>query len=111
MRRPAKIPACVNGMEPCAGAQHVARHLRYYGHDVRLVPAQYAKLFLKGHNNDYCDGEAIAEAVQHPAIDVLAIKTSEQCDLVSLHRVRSRPVHHRTGIISQIRGLLDDMTR
>ena len=34
------------------------------GHDVRLIPAQYVKPFLKGHKNDYRDAEAIAEAVQ-----------------------------------------------
>jgi hypothetical protein len=33
------------------------------GHDVRLIPAQYVKPFLKGHKNDYRDAEAIAEAV------------------------------------------------
>lgn len=106
MRRLSNIPPCVIGMEPCAGAQHIARRFRDYGHDVRLVPAQYVKPFLKGHKNDYRDAEAIAEAVQRPTIDFVAIKTPEQCDLLSLHRVRSRLVRHRTGIINQIRGLL-----
>jgi transposase len=30
------------------------------GHDVRLIPAQYVKPFLKGHKNDDRDAEAIA---------------------------------------------------
>ena len=106
MRRLVNVPQCVIGMEPCAGAHHIARRLSELGHDVRLVPAQYVKPFLKGHKNDYRDAEAIAEAVQRPTMDFVAIKTPEQCDLLSLHRVRSRLVRQRTGTINQIRGLL-----
>jgi len=36
----------------------------------------------------------------------VAIKTPEQSDLLSLHRVRSRLVRQRTAIINQIRGFL-----
>lgn len=32
-------------------------------HAVRLLPAQFVKLFLKSNKNDYPDGEAIAEAM------------------------------------------------
>jgi transposase len=28
------------------------------GYDVRLIPAQYVKPFLKGHKNDYRDARA-----------------------------------------------------
>jgi transposase len=76
------------------------------GHDVRLIPAQYVKPFLKGHKNDYRDAEAIAEAVQRPTMSFVAIKTPEQMDLLALHRVRSRLVGQRTGTINQIRGFL-----
>jgi transposase len=51
-------------------------------HDVRLIPAQYVKAFLKGHKNDYRDAEAIAEAVQRPTMNFVAIKTPEQGDLL-----------------------------
>ena len=36
----------------------------------------------------------------------VAIKTPEQMDLLALHRVRSRLVGQRTGVINQIRGFL-----
>jgi transposase len=36
----------------------------------------------------------------------VAIKTPEQMDLLALHRVRSRRVRLRTGVINQIRGFL-----
>src|SRR6266567_951014 len=52
------------------------------------------------------DAEAIAEAVQRPTMHFVAIKTPEQLDLLALHRVRSRLVGQRTGVINQIRGFL-----
>ena len=58
------------------------------------------------YKNDYRDAEAIAEAVQRPTMNFVAIKTPEQSDLLSLHRVRSRLVRQCTVIINQIRGFL-----
>jgi transposase len=105
-RRLANLPRCLVGMEACSGAHHIGRQLAALGHDVRLVPAQYVKPFLKGHKNDYRDAEAIAEAVQRPTMSFVTIKTPEQMDLLALHRVRSRLVSLRTGVINQIRGFL-----
>src|SRR2546423_7803895 len=105
-RRLANVPCCLIGMEACSGAHHIGRRLTELGHDVRLIPAQYVKPFLKGHKNDYRDAEAIAEAVQRPTMRFVAIKTPEQMDLLALHRVRSRLVRLRTGVINQIRGFL-----
>jgi transposase len=105
-RRLTNIPPCLIGMEACSGSHHIGRQLAALGHDVRLIPAQYVKPFLKGHKNDYRDAEAIAEAVQRPTMNFVAIKTPEQMDLLALHRVRSRLVGQRTGVINQIRGFL-----
>jgi transposase len=77
-RRLANIPSCLIGMEACSGAHYIGRQLAALGHDVRLIPAQYVKPFLKGHKNDYRDAEAIAEAVQRPTMQFVAIKTPEQ---------------------------------
>ena len=105
-RRLANVPRCLVGLEAGCGSHHIARQIRALGHDVRLIPAQYVKPFLKGHKNDYRDAEAIAEAVQRPTMNFVAIKTPEQSDLLSLHRVRSRLVGQRTAVINQIRGFL-----
>jgi len=106
-RRVANIPRCLIGMEACSGSHHIGRQLAEIGHDVRLIPAQYVKPFLKGHNkNDYRDAEGIADAVQLPTMHFVTIKTPEQMDLLALHRVRSRLVGRRTGVINQIRGFL-----
>ena len=105
-RRLTNIPRCLIGMEACSGAHHIGRQLVALGHDVRLIPAQYVKPFLKGHKNDCRDAEAIAEAVQRPTMHFVSIKTPEQMDLLALHRVRSRLVCQRTGVINQIRAFL-----
>jgi transposase len=105
-RRVANIPRCLIGMEACSGSHHIGRQLEALGHDVRLIPAQYVKPFLKGHKNDYRDAEAIAEAVQRPTMHFVRIKTPDQMDLLALHRVRSRLVGQRTGVINQIRAFL-----
>lgn len=94
------------GMEACGGAHFLGRTLREQGHQVRLMPAQYVKPFVKTNKNDYIDAEAIAEAVGRPTMRFVPIKSDEQLDLQSLHRVRERWVGRRTAAVNQIRGLL-----
>jgi transposase len=36
-----KLAPCLVGIEACAAAQHWARQLRAFGHDVRLMPPAY----------------------------------------------------------------------
>ena len=94
------------GMEACGGSHFLGRALREQGHDVRLMPAQYVKPYVKTNKNDYIDAEAIAEAVGRPSMRFVPIKTNDQLDLQSLHRVRERWVGRRTAVINQIRGML-----
>jgi transposase len=94
------------GMEACSGSHFLGRALRAQGHEVRLMPAQYVKPYVKTNKNDYIDAEAIAEAVQRPRMRFVPIKTEEQLDLQALHRVRERWVMRRTAVVNQIRSLL-----
>lgn len=94
------------GMEACGGAHFLGRALREQGHEVRLMPAQYIKPYVKTNKNDYLDAEAIAEAVGRPRMRFVPIKSDERLDMQSLHRVRDRWVRRRTSLINQIRGLL-----
>src|SRR4030081_433119 len=102
----ANIQVDLIGMEACAGAHFLGRALREQGHEVRLIPAQYVKPYVKTNKSDYIDAEAIAEAVGRPTVRFVPIKTDDQLDLQSLHRVRERWVIRRTAVINQIRGLL-----
>src|SRR5260221_11133471 len=94
------------GMEACSGSHFLGRALRQQGHDVRLMPAQYVKPYVKTNKSDYIDAEAIAEAVQRSTMRFVPIKTEEQLDLQAVHRVRERWVMRRTAVVNQIRGLL-----
>ena len=94
------------GMEACGGSHFLGRALQEQGHEVRLIPAQYVKPYVKTNKSDYIDAEAIAEAVGRPTMRFVPIKSGEQLDLQSLHRVRERWVMRRTAVINQIRGLL-----
>jgi transposase len=79
-------------MEACCGAHFLGRMLALQRHDVRLIPAQFVKPFLKSNKNDYVDAEAIAEAVQRPNMRFVPLKSEEQLDLQALHRGRDRLV-------------------
>lgn len=94
------------GMEACGGSHFLGRALREQGHEVRLIAAQYVKPYVKTNKSDYIDAEAIAEAVGRPRMRFVPIKSDDQLDLQSLHRVRERWVMRRTAMINQIRGLL-----
>jgi transposase len=102
----ANLQVQVIGMEACSGAHFLGRALREQGHEVRLMPAQYVKPFVKTNKNDYVDAEAIAEAVQRARMRFVPIKTEEQLDLQALHRVRERWVMRRTAVVNQARSLL-----
>ncbi|WP_353070946.1 IS110 family transposase [Tunturiibacter gelidoferens] len=61
------------GMEACGGPRFLGRALREQGHEVRLIPAQYLKPYVKTHKSDYIDAEAIAEAVWRPRMGFVPI--------------------------------------
>ena len=102
----ANLPSSLIGIEACSGAHFIGAALRDQGHDVRLIPAQFVKPFLKSNKNDFLDAEAIAEAVARKNMRFVPIKTDDQLDLQALHRVRDRLVNRRTALINQIRGFL-----
>jgi len=102
----AKLPWSIIGMEACSGAHFFAAKLRNQGHEVKLIPGQFVKPFVKTNKNDFNDAEAIAEAVTRQNMRFVPIKTDDQLDLQALHRVRDRLVHRRTALINQIRGFL-----
>ena len=101
----ARLESCLIGMEACASAHYWARQLIALGHDVKLIPAQYVKAYVRGNKNDYNDALAISEAVTRPPMRFVAVKTPEQQDVQALHRLRDRSVKMRTGLCNQIRAL------
>ncbi len=102
----ANLQTSLIGMEACGGAHFLGRALRAQGHDVKLIPAQFVKPFVKSNKNDFLDAEAIAEAVDRQNMRFVQIKTDDQLDLQALHRVRDRLIARRTSVINQLRALL-----
>jgi hypothetical protein len=87
-------------MEACATAHYWARELRALGHEVRLMPAQYVKAYVKRNKNDAADAEAICEAVMRPTMRFVSAKTAEQQAAVLLHRGRERLVRQHTMLVN-----------
>lgn len=102
----AQQPACRVVMESCAGSHYWARQIQALGHDVRLIPPQYVKPFVKTNKNDFADAEAICEAASRPSMRFAAIKKEEQQILSALHRTRQGLVVERTAVMNRLHGFL-----
>jgi transposase len=102
----ANLAPCLVGMEACASAHHWARALGALGHQVKLIPPQYVKPYVRGNKNDYNDALAIAEAVIRPEMRFVSVKTPVQQDIQAVHRVREKRLQERTALCNQLRGLL-----
>ena len=100
------LSPCVMAMEACCGAHHLGRILRDQGHEVRLMSPEYVLPYMKAQKNDDRDAEAIAEAATRPTMRFVELKSIEQLDMQSLHRVRDRLVGERTALINQLRAVL-----
>ena len=102
----AKLPSCTVAMEACCGAHYLGRILAAQGHTIRLMSPEYVRPYVKAQKNDDRDAEAIAEAASRPTMRFVALKSQEQLDLQSLHRVRSRLVAARKALMNQLRAIL-----
>ena len=99
------LPRCVIGLEACATAHYWARELGAR-HEVRLMPAQYVKAYVKRNKNDAADAQAICEAVVRPTMRFVPVKTAEQQSALLLHRGRERLVRQRTALVNALRAHL-----
>jgi transposase len=96
------LPTCIVAMEACCGAHHLGRILRGKGHQVRLMSPEYVRPYVKAQKNDDRD----AEAATRPTMRFVELKSAEQLDMQTLHRVRDRLVGERTALINQLRAVL-----
>jgi transposase len=102
------LPRCVIGIEACPGAHHWGRQLTAMGHEVRLMPPQYVKPYVKRQKNDSADAEAICEAVGRPTMRFVPIKTEEQQSILMLHRTRELLVRQKGMLINALRAQLHE---
>ncbi len=102
----ANLSPCLIGMEACAGSHYWGRELQALGHEVRLIPPQYVKPYVKTNKNDATDAEAICEALTRPTMRFTALKSAEQQSVLMLHRARELLVRQRTMLINALRGIV-----
>jgi transposase len=102
----ADLPPCLVGLEAGSGAHYWAREIARLGHDVKLMPPQFVRPYVKTNKNDAADAEACCEAVQRPGMRFVPVKSVEQQAAMALHRVRDHLVRQRTGTINALRGHL-----
>ena len=91
-------------IEACGGSHHWARLLQSFGHDVKLIPPQYVKPYVKRGKNDAADAEAISEAMSRPTMRFVPVKTTEQQAALMLNGTRDRLIRNRTQLTNSIRG-------
>jgi transposase len=103
------LPPAVLGMEACGGAHDWARRGRGHGPEVHLMPPPLVTPYVKAHQNDRRDAEAIAEAVTRPTRRFGPIKSVAQQAIQARHRVRIRLLQARTALIHETRGLLHEV--
>jgi len=99
-----KLPPTVIGIEACGGAHHWARLLASFGHQVKLLPPQYVKPYVKRGKNDAADAEALCEAMSRPTMRFVSVKSAEQQAAQMLAGVRDQLVRRRTQLTNAIRG-------
>jgi len=106
----ARLPGPVTiVLEACGSAHHWARELSALGHQVRLIPPQHVRPFVRRNKNDARDAEAIFEAALRPGLHFVPVKRVEQqCDR-ALHRGRDLLVRQRSQLGNAIRSLLSEM--
>jgi transposase len=65
--------------------------------------AQCVKPFVKTNKSDYINAEAIAEAVGRPTMRFVPIKSDDQLDMQSLHRVGAPSIIDRAATLLETR--------
>src|SRR5947207_4218182 len=91
-------------MEACGTAHHWARTLRSRGIEVRLLPAQYVRAYVKRNKTDAADAVALLEAARASDIKPVTVKSIEEQAVQALHRIGSAWMATRTGRINTLRG-------
>lgn len=107
----AQLAPCLIAMEACAGAHYWGREFVKLGHQVKLIPPQYIKPYVKGNKTDRNDAAGICEAALRPEMPQVAVKSEEQQAALSLLRIRELLVKQHKQLNNQLRGLLGEFGR
>ena len=101
-----RLQPCLIGMEACATSHHFARVFMHHGHQVKLMPPQYVKPYVKTNKTDAADAEAICEAVTRPNMRFVKVKTVDQQAVLALHSERELTLRERIACTNNLRAIL-----
>jgi transposase len=90
------LSPCLVGLEACATAHFWTREIAALGHQVRMMPPNYVKAYLRRQKNDAADAEAICEAVRRPNMRFVPVKSADRQAVLTLHKSRELLVRQRT---------------
>jgi len=99
-----RLTPTVIAIEACGGSHHLARSLETFGHEVRLIPPQYVKPYVKRGKNDAADAEALCEAMSRPTMRFVPVKSAERQAALMLVGLRDRLIRNQTQLANGIRG-------
>ncbi len=102
----AQLPPCIVAFEACGGSHWLARKCLEHGHQVKLIPPQYVKPYVKGNKNDFIDADAIAEASSRPGMRFVAVKSEDAQVQAACHRLREAFIEERTACMCRIGAIL-----
>jgi transposase len=92
------------GLEACGASHYWARTLTEMGHQVKLLPPQLVKPYIKRNKNDARDAEGVCEAMSRPTMRFVPVKTAQQQADLMLVGMRDQLMKRRTEISNRIRG-------
>jgi transposase len=95
-------------VETCCGAQHLGRFAAAQGFEVKLIPAQHVRPFVKSQKNDFNDATALAEIARMPNIRAVPLRSVEQIDVQAVHRARQRLLEGLYPLRTQVPCILED---
>src|SRR5262249_19256112 len=83
-------PGTVVVMEACGTAHYWGRRCQARNLEVRLLPGQYVRPYVRRNKTDRTDTEALFEAHRCSGVHHVPVKTVEQQALQVLHRMRTQ---------------------
>ena len=97
-------------MEACSEAHSWGRTMLALGLVPRLMAAEFVRPYRKNQRvkNDGRDAEAVLTALHAPKMRFVTVKTEEQQQRLSWHRLREGWKGERTALYNRIRGLLGE---
>ena len=103
-----KLPRCLVGMEACNTSHYWARELIALGHDVRLMPAQYVKPYVKRGRMMLPMQKRSVKRLRGLRCGSWPVKTPEQQSTMMLHRVRLMLNRQRTQLSNAMRAHMSE---